>query len=87
MLTNQTSTAGPKKAPMGPVPLRCTANRPIRIPTTMAGRMSPCTLGAATAMPSTALNTEIAGVMMPSAKSSAEPTRPTNRSTRPVRAP
>ena len=62
---NQPSITGPKILPMKPAPLLWIANKPIRI-TTVSGTTSGDSDGASTFSPSTALNTEIAGVMAPS---------------------
>ena len=60
---NHTSVSGPKIAPMAAVPWRCTANSKIRI-TTVIGMTKSWRAGAASCRPSTALSTEIAGVIM-----------------------
>ncbi len=65
MLMNQTSVAGPKTAPTPAVPRRCTAKRAVRI-ATVIGSTQNSSRGAATSSPSTALSTEIAGVITPS---------------------
>ena len=72
---NQTSMTGPKIRPMKPVPRDWTKNSPIRI-ATVIGRTSGVSDGASTFSPSTALSTDIAGVIAPSPYSKAAPTRP-----------
>ncbi|CAB5026718.1 unannotated protein [freshwater metagenome] len=65
MTANQMAMIGPNTLPMLAVPRRCTANRPMMmttaIGTTQSSRRSVLTL-----VPSTADNTEMAGVIMPS---------------------
>ena len=56
---------GPKTVPMPPVPRCCTTNSPIRM-TTVIGTTKGSNTCVATLRPSTALSTEIAGVIMPS---------------------
>ena len=65
MQVNQTSVTGPKMAPTPAVPRRCTRNRPTMMPRDSQST-SGSSVGAATVSPSTALRTEIAGVMIPS---------------------
>ena len=65
MSRNQTTMIGPKIVPMPLVPRCCTRNSPIRI-TTVIGTMNGSNTWVATLKPSTALSTEIAGVIMPS---------------------
>ncbi len=62
---NQPSITGPKIEPMKPVPCFCTMNKPIRI-TSVIGTTTCASCGASSFSPSTALRTEIAGVMTPS---------------------
>ena len=54
---------GPKMAPMRAVPWRCTANSAIRIAIVM-GTTYGAKIGVTISSPSTALSTEIAGVIM-----------------------
>ena len=56
---------GPKTLPTAPVPRFCTAKSATRIPTAM-GMTKLSRLGWTTLRPSTALSTEMAGVMTPS---------------------
>ena len=56
---------GPKMAPTKPVPRRCTRNSPTRI-VTVIGTTTGSSWGASSFKPSTALSTEIAGVITPS---------------------
>ena len=63
--TNQTIMIGPNTAPMPPVPRCCTRNSAIRI-ATVIGTTNGSKTCVATPSPSTALNTEMAGVIMPS---------------------
>ena len=65
MLTNHMSVAGPNTAPTSLVPRRWTRKSPARI-ATVTGSTQVASAGAATSSPSTALRTEIAGVMTPS---------------------
>ena len=65
MAMNQSSITGPKMLPTNSVPLRCTKNRPSRIAMLM-GTTSGASSGASSLRPSTALSTEIAGVITPS---------------------
>ena len=67
---------GPNTLPMPPVPRRCTTNRHEQDDARRAGRRSLSNADVATSKPSTALSTEIAGVMMPSPYSSAVPNTP-----------
>jgi hypothetical protein len=62
---NQPSIIGPKIPPMKPVPLRWTRNSAIRI-ASVSGTTTGANPGASTLRPSTALSTEIAGVIAPS---------------------
>ncbi len=62
---NQTAMIGPKAEPMREVPSGWTANRATRM-TTAAGTTYVVNPGAAISKPSSADNTEIAGVMAPS---------------------
>ena len=62
---NQISITGPKMLPMNAVPLRWTKNRPTRI-AMLIGTMTGASWGASSLRPSTALSTEIAGVITPS---------------------
>lgn len=62
---NQSTMTGPNTRPMRAVPLRWTANRPMRI-TIEIGITQSSRLDVATAVPSTADRTEIAGVIIPS---------------------
>ena len=63
--TNQISITGPKMLPMNAVPLRWTRNRPTRI-AMLIGTTTGASWGASSLRPSTALSTEMAGVMTPS---------------------
>ena len=65
MTTNQNSITGPKKRPISPVPRHCTLNSAIRMATAM-GITRGARCGAGTFSPSTALSTEMAGVIAPS---------------------
>ena len=62
---NQPSMTGPKMLPTKPVPRRWTRNSPMRI-ATVIGTTSGSNCGASSFSPSTALSTEIAGVITPS---------------------
>src|SRR4051812_50050428 len=66
---------GPKSRPIAAVPCRWIANR-IASAAIVQGRMIEDRLGAATSTPSTAERTEIAGVIIASAKKSATPMTP-----------
>ena len=66
---------GPNTRPTAPVPFRCAANNAISI-VSVNGTTNCCRPGLATATPSTALNTEMAGVRTPSPKNSAAPSIP-----------
>ena len=72
---NHITMTGPKIAPMPAVPWRCTRNSAINTTSAM-GTTYGFREGAATSMPSTALSTEMAGVMIPSPKNNAAPKRP-----------
>src|SRR6185369_14752357 len=75
-VTNHTIVTGPNMRPIAPVPRRCTTNSVVRM--TIAPGSTKCSSrGVATARPSIALSTEIAGVMNPSPKNSAAPKTPT----------
>ena len=76
MTVNHRSIAGPKMLPMKPVPLRWTRKNPIRI-RTLTGTTIGASCGASIFSPSTALSTDIAGVITPSPYSSAAPINPT----------
>ena len=65
MLPNQASITGPKIRPMKPVPFAWTRNSTTRIATVIGSTAGP-RCGASTFSPSTALSTEIAGVIAPS---------------------
>ena len=65
MTANHTIITGPKKAPTRAVPNFCTMNSPIST-ITVSGTTNGPNTGVATSRPSTALSTEIAGVIMPS---------------------
>jgi hypothetical protein len=65
MLTNQINVTGPKTAPTPAVPRFCTRKSPDKI-ATVIGSTHGSRVGAANSRPSTALSTEIAGVMTPS---------------------
>ena len=75
METNQTIITGPKNRPTVAVPCRCTANRPTMI-TAVIGTIHSASRGSTTFRPSTADNTEIAGVIMLSPKNNAAPRIP-----------
>ena len=72
---NQRTMTGPKSRPIAAVPRRWIANSRARTPI-VHGRMIEERLGAATSTPSTAERTEIAGVIIASAKKSATPITP-----------
>lgn len=72
---NQASIAGPNNLPMRAVPCAWKRNRQSRM-SSVSGTTSQSREGRLTVRPSTALSTEIAGVMAPSAKNSAAPSRP-----------
>ena len=78
---NQTIITGPNARPIRPVPLRCTANNPTMMPT-VSGTISGSSSGTRPWMPSTAPNTETAGVIIPSPTSSPAPSTPSSSSTR-----
>ena len=65
IVTNQTVITGPKSLPMSPVPRRWIANSAIRMPQ-VSGSTIGSSRGLAILSPSTALKTEIAGVITPS---------------------
>ncbi len=65
MTTNQSSITGPKSLPMLAVPLDCTANSASRIDERERHHIGRESLGD-DVEPSSALRTEMAGVMMPS---------------------
>jgi len=65
MVMNQRSMMGPKVLPTFAVPRLCSANNATRIRTAI-GMVYGLKIGVATFRPSTALRTEMAGVMMPS---------------------
>ena len=65
MAINQTMVIGPKNWPMPPVPRFCTANKHNKI-TRVKGMTAFLNVGDTTSKPSTADNTEIAGVITPS---------------------
>ena len=64
-VVNQTTMTGPNTRPTASVPRLCTANRPTRM-THATGITQSSKAGDATLNPSTALSTEMAGVMRPS---------------------
>jgi hypothetical protein len=64
-VVNHTSMTGPKTLPTAPVPRRCTKNSATRMPTAI-GMTKSWSLGSTTPSPSTALSTEMAGVITPS---------------------
>ncbi len=64
-VTNQTTMMGPKMPPIRAVPRFCTQKRPMRI-ATVSGTTAGFSLSVPTSRPSTALKTEMAGVMTPS---------------------
>jgi hypothetical protein len=72
---NHTTMIGPNTVPMPAVPRDCTKKSPARI-TTVIGTTNGSNSVVAIPSPSTALNTEIAGVIMPSPYSKAAPNRP-----------
>ena len=78
MMVNHSSITGPKMFPINPVPLRWTRNNPIKI-RMLKGTTIGASCGESTFSPSTALSTEMAGVMTPSPYSSAAPISPTTR--------
>ena len=65
MLRNQARVTGPKTAPTPAVPRRWKKNNP-RMMTNAMGTTRCWSAGVAMLRPSTALSTEIAGVMIPS---------------------
>ena len=65
IVANQTIMIGPKTPPMLAVPRFCTQKRPNKI-ATVSGTTTGLRLVVATSSPSTALSTEMAGVMTPS---------------------
>ncbi len=65
ILKNHTNVTGPKIFPTPEVPWYCTANRIVRI-NTVIGIIYGSKKGVATFNPSTALSTEMAGVIIPS---------------------
>ena len=69
---NQMRMMGPNMPPTRSVPRLCIRNRPTRMPS-VTGSTSAPKAGSSSSRPSTALNTEIAGVSMPSPKNSASP--------------
>jgi hypothetical protein len=79
-VANQSSITGPNTAPMLAVPRLWTANRPIRI-ATVIGTTYGRNIGVATSSPSTALSTEIAGVIMLSPYRREAPKSPSSTST------
>ena len=62
---NQSSITGPNMLPMNVDPLRWTMNRPTKM-ATLIGTTTGASRGASSFKPSTALSTEMAGVMTPS---------------------
>ena len=62
---NHTNMIGPNILPTAPVPRLCTMNRHSKM-TTAIGITHEAKAGDTSSRPSTALNTEIAGVMIPS---------------------
>ncbi len=62
---NHNTMTGPNTAPTLPVPWVCAANRQMRV-ATVIGMIKCSKAGVATLRPSTALKTEIAGVIIPS---------------------
>ncbi len=79
IVPNQTSVMGPNTAPTPPVPRRWKAKSPTRI-ATVRGSTQGVRLGTATSSPSTALSTEMAGVIMLSPYRRAAPNSPTSTS-------
>ena len=65
MVTNQTIMIGPKTRPIPAVPFLCTKKTPIKM-RHVSGMMPGSSALVATAKPSTALKTEMAGVITPS---------------------
>jgi hypothetical protein len=80
MVTNHTSVTGPKILPTVAVPRLCMAKSATRM-TMVMGMMYGSKRGVATSSPSTALSTEITGVIIPSPYSSAVPNSPSITST------
>ena len=78
-MANQSSITGPKIAPIFAVPRFWTMKRPTRIAMVMGMTYARKT-GVAISSPSTALSTEMAGVIIPSPYSSDAPNRPTSTS-------
>ena len=64
-VANHTIMIGPNTLPTAPVPRLCTMNKHIKMATAI-GRTQEAKAGETSSRPSTALNTEIAGVMIPS---------------------
>ena len=83
-VVNQTSITGPNTEPTRAVPKRCSENSTARM-IKVRGTTNGSDPGAAILSPSTALSTEIAGVIMPSQYSSAAPKMPSAISTDAVR--
>ena len=76
MTMNQSNITGPNSRPIQEVPLRWIKNRTRRM-TRVSGTTKRPIWGAYSLIPSTALNTEIAGVMVPSPYSKVAPISPT----------
>ena len=77
---NHTTITGPNTLPIAPVPRRCTMNSANRM-TQVSGMTIGVKASDATRKPSTALSTEMAGVMSPSPYSKAVPNTPRSTST------
>ncbi len=75
MTANHTTITGPNIRPTTAVPRRCTRNSATMI-TAVIGTISSASDGSTTFKPSTADNTEIAGVIMESPKNSEAPKMP-----------
>ena len=84
MARNHAVMTGPNSRPTRAVPMRCAANSNTRI-TTVIGMTSDSSSGSTTRRPSTADSTEIAGVIMLSARNSEAPKIPRTVSTATVR--
>lgn len=67
MAKNHNKVIGPKNFPIIAVPCLCTKNKAVKIPI-LIGTMYFASVGVAIDKPSTADNTDIAGVMIPSPK-------------------
>ncbi len=85
MVTNHSAITGPKSLPTLAVPTRWAAKR-ARMITTVIGMTNSASPGSTTSRPSTADSTEIAGVIMLSARNSDAPRIPSAVNSATVRA-